>query len=366
MGLFDFISKPKNDVKNTIQETADRSNQQQNYLDIHTGEHWITLYGRKVINRIQHSDGTITNLIEAKVIVVPRGGTMLIGNATPICFEAPDGLDESAIKNLISQIGYMQLSKNSYTYVGRIYNNYDIRMQPPTNAVNNLVVNLTQKLQQEIKQKEEQQRIENEARIKADKEKEILRTQESIKKNEEYIKAMEEQKQKNIMNPVIKKMSSVSPAIGNYNGTDMVNGQVLRIRDAVLQDKDRAGTYIYSARLSTTQRETDFEYYDGTHCVTVVFTLPYKLSDILDSQYDIQTKEAYKRAILTALSNGCHSHMPNELTYDDRALFDIGGIDKYCRQVSSKRENGIISDKIAKLQRKYEIEKNRSKQGMER
>ena len=25
MGLFDFISKPKNDVKNTIQETADRS-----------------------------------------------------------------------------------------------------------------------------------------------------------------------------------------------------------------------------------------------------------------------------------------------------------------------------------------------------
>lgn len=347
MGLLDFLHKPKQDTKSSIEQVA--SNQRriaEQYND-------IILYGARVYGSFRHRDNTMSDLIAASVIEPTESGTYIYNDQKYICFEVPHGRND-LIQKMVSQLNGISLTYDSYTYVGRAYDEYDIRMQPPTATVNRYVEELTKELQAEIQQErlkwqqKEQERLQAEAIKRA-------------KEQENYAKEMQAYRNEmanNINNPKLKDVSFKSSGnIKSYDGTDMKTGEVLRIRGMKLRDKDLED-YIYTASINSTPNETDVELLTPEVGVPVVFTLPSRLEDILAEQNPAQ-RQTFIKSILTLLSQGYYNHLINDGQWDTRILHDIGGVDKDGKiypHIRGKAHEDLIN-KITKLQREYYSQK---------
>lgn len=347
MGLLDFLHKPKQDTKSSIEQVA--SNQRriaEQYND-------IILYGARVYGSFRHRDNTMSDLIAASVIEPTESGTYIYNDQKYICFEVPHGRND-LIQKMVSQLNGISLTYDSYTYVGRAYDEYDIRMQPPTATVNRYVEELTKELQAEIQQERLKWQQKEQERQKAEA---IKRA----KEQENYAKEMQAYRNEmanNINNPKLKDVSFKSSGnIKSYDGTDMKTGEVLRIRGMKLRDKDLED-YIYTASINSTPNETDVELLTPEVGVPVVFTLPSRLEDILAEQNPAQ-RQTFIKSILTLLSQGYYNHLINDGQWDTRILHDIGGVDKDGKiypHIRGKAHEDLIN-KITKLQREYYSQK---------
>lgn len=355
MGLFDFLHRPKQNTKSSVEQVAsEQSRVEKRYND-------TILYGARLYGSFRHSDGTMSDLISASVIEPTESGTYIYNNQKYICFEVPHGRND-LIQKMVSQLNGISLTYDRYTYVGRAYDEYDIRMQPPTATVNRYVEELTKELQAQIQQERLKWQQKEQERLEAEK---IKRA----KDEENYVREMQKKKNellKNINNPKLEDVSSKSSGnVKSYDGTDMKTGKVLRIRGLRLRDTNLAD-YIYTASLTSTPNKTDVEVLSSEVGVPVIFTLPSKLEDFLSTQSPEQ-RQVYVNSILTLLSKGYYNHLLPDGKWDTRILHDIGGVDKDGKiypHIRGKAHEDLMN-KITKLQREYYSQKQ-AREGQDR
>ena len=347
MGLFNFLHKPKQDTKSSIEQVA---NNQRKVVEQYGN---IILYGARVYESFSHRDGTISDLISASIIEPTHSGTYIFSNQKYICFEVPHGRND-LIQKMVSQLNGIRLSYDRYTYIGRAYDEYDIRMQPPTATVNKYVEELTKELQAQIQLERLKWQQKEQERLEAEKVKREIEQ----KRYAEEMQAYRNKMANNINNPTLKDTSfSLYDNVKNYNGTDMKTGEVLRIRGMQLRDRDLED-YIYTASINSTPNETDIELLAPEVGVPVVFTLPSRLEDILADQNPAQ-RQTFIKSILILLSQGYYNHLLPDGKWDTRILHDIGGIDKDGKiypHIRGKAQENLIN-KITKLQREYYSQK---------
>ena len=162
MGLFDFLHKPtskdsREEIKIASTMPSMITIQRENGME-------TTAFSLNVVQRIKHRDGSISCLVSAKVLDNREGDTIFFDSGNPICFEIPEGRMDLA-KSIIERNTGMQLNQSSYTYVGRAYNEEDIRLQPPSAVINNEIGKLNQiLLEQAINARIEASRIEAQRR----------------------------------------------------------------------------------------------------------------------------------------------------------------------------------------------------------
>ena len=347
MGLFDFLHKPKQDTRSSIEQIAKGRDRKQ--------KEDILLYGASIYGTFRHSDNSLTDLVKASVIIPTESGTYLFYNQTYICFEIPHDRTD-LIQAVVSKIAGLQLSNDSYTYIGRAYDDYDIRLQPPTATINSYVDRINLELQEELQQErkeweqQEQQRLQEEA-IKREEKNKIL----DKELKEHKLKLLQ-----NINNPKLKKAQIPSYRnVQNFDGTDMRTGEVLRLRGVQLKDRDE-NNFVYVAELNSTPSEHDVEFVNTTEFgVPVVFTLPYNFQDLLGDFIDPQQKQIIVKAVLTLLSQGYYNHLLPDGKWDTRILHDIGGVDregKIFPHIRGKATDTLMN-KITNLQRQYYSQK---------
>ena len=343
MGLFDFLHKPKQDTKNSIEQIAKERDR--------TQEEDIFLYGASVYGTFKHSDNSLTDLIQASVIIPTESGTYMFDDQTYICFEIPHNRID-LIQIVISKIAGLQLSDQKYTYVGRAYDEYDIRLQPPTDTINRFVEKINLELQEKIQyermmcEQKKQNRLQEEA----------IKRAEKNKRESEILERQRLKLLQNINNPILKKENTpLYGKVQNFDGTDMKTGKVLRIRRVQLRDREE-NNFVYIAELNSTHSETDMEFADSTEIgVPVVFTIPYNIEDLFGDFLDSQQRQTLVKSVLTLLSQGYYDHLLPDGRWDTRILHDIGGIDKEGKifpHIRGKSTDTLINI-ITNLQRQY-------------
>lgn len=348
MGIFDFLHKPKKDIRSSIEQIAKGKEERQ--------EDKVLLYGASIYETFKHSDNSLTDLIRASVIIPTEDGTYLFNNQTYICFEIPHNRND-LIQTVISKLSGLQLSDEKYTYVGRAYDEYDIRLQPPTATVNKYVEKINLELQEQL----QHERIEWEQKEQKRLQSEAIKRAEQNKRDAELLEKQRLQLLQNTNNPILKKAELPSNSnMQNLNGTDMKTGEVLRIRKLQLKDID-GENYIYTSQLDSVPSEHTMEIINSTEIgVPVVFTLPYNIKDILGDSLTPQQKQDMVRSVLTLLSQGYYDHLLPNGQWDTRILHDIGGIDKEGKIFPHIRgkANDMLINKITNLQRQYYSQKH--------
>lgn len=304
--------------------------------------------------KFRHSDGSISSLISARVIHVNQGDTIYLDAADPICFEIPEGRYDLA-KELITRFTGMytgiELNEKSYTYLGRAYSEEDIRLQPPTAVVNEQIGKLNEKLLEEITNK----RLRESRLLEVRKKEEDARNT-RMQKNINKLRAEGQKKiEARMANPFIRGGLDKFQA-EQYDGVNTSNGEILRIRAVNKIAKDASGRYVYTAQLASTSDEQNVELFSPDVKVPVVFTLPYRLNDIVNTEYDAGYKKQLEKAVLDLLSAGYQKNITPEGECDVSTLHDIGGINKDGSVIENSPENGVsqvVISKIVELQGEY-------------
>ena len=88
----------------------------------------------------------------------------------------------------------------------------------------------------------------------------------------------------------------------------------------------------------------------------MVFTLPYRLNDIVNTEYEATYKKQLEKAVLNLLSAGYQKNITPEGECDVSTLHDIGGINKDGSVIENSQENGVsqvVISKIVELQGEY-------------
>ena len=352
MGLFDFLHRPSG--KNT-QEVIKEVEKMPTMMSIYREDGTQTeVLNIEEAQKFRHSDGSISSLISARVIHVNQGDTIYLDAADPICFEIPEGRYD-LVKELITRFTGMytgiELNEKSYTYLGRAYSEEDIRLQPPTAAVSEQIGKLNEKLLEEITNKRLKKCFIMEMREKAEIEKSIKRQKNDKKINSEFANKIKLRME----NPFIKGGLDKFQA-EQYDGVNLTNGEILRIRAVNKITKDASGRYVYTAQLASTSDEKDVELFSPDVKVPVVFTLPYILNDIVNTEYEATYKKQLEKAVLDLLSNGYQKNITPEGECDVSELHDIGGINKDGSVIENSQENGVsqvVISKIVELQGEY-------------
>ena len=330
MGLFDFLHKPSGkNTQKAIKEVEKMPTMMSIYREDGTQTEVLNI---EEAQKFRHSDGSISSLISARVIHVNQGDTIYLDAADPICFE-------------------IELNEKSYTYLGRAYSEEDIRLQPPTAVVNEQIGKLNEKLLEEITNK----RL-RESRLLEVRQKEENARNTRMQKNINKLRAEGQKKiEARMANPFIRGGLDKFQA-EQYDGVNTSNGEILRIRAVNKIAKDASGRYVYTAQLASTSDEQNVELFSPDVKVPVVFTLPYRLNDIVNTEYEATYKKQLEKAVLNLLSAGYQKNITPEGECDVSELHDIGGINKDGSVIENSQENGVsqvVISKIVELQGEY-------------
>lgn len=355
MGLLDFLH---------ITNTQSQKNQNQNRQFDRTGTINIDRKGGiateafriEVVGRVRHSDGSETDLVRARIIDFKNGDTIYFDNANPVCFEVPEGRTD-LIREIIEKSYGLKLSHDNYTYIGRIYEAGDYRIQTPSAAINNKIAQMDRELLEEKQLKALQARMAREEQQNAqEKSEEKFKAQYAVREQQEN-----QERLNRLQNPTLK--GGINTQIDEtYDGINLNNGEILRIRNVKKQAKDLSGTYVYTASISSTPNKYDVELLENDASVPVVFTLPFRLNDIVNSDYDEKYKQQLITQILGLLSKAYQNNLEQGQYPDAKQLHDVGGITKNGQMVPNTEQNvsrPIIS-KIRELQNNYAIQMQNS------
>lgn len=350
MGLFNFVKKPTQDTQKEIKQ----ANLMPNMITIQNGEKTKIVFDIKVEKKFRHRDGSISCLVSAKIVEGRDGDTIMFPAGQPICFEVPEGRTD-LVREILESNKTMQLNDMSYSYIGRAKSEENISSQMPSEAILTEINNLNQRLIEETERKKaeyQRKQIEMQQRDKKERQ-EVLQRLEMREQNErrERLEA--------IGDPFLRGGIDRDKR-EEYDGVNLVNGEYLRVRDVAKVGKDLAGTYLYTARLSSVVDQSAAENFDVPAGVPVTFSLPYRLNDIVNSKYDDSYKSQLIQGVLQMLSNGYEGHLTKGGQWDESRLHNIGGIDKNGKHIENTREkvSSGITEKIRALQQEY-VRKNK-------
>lgn len=353
MGLFDFVKKPTQDTQKEIKQ----ANFMPNMITIQNGEKKNIVFDIKVEKKFRHRDGSISCLVSAKIVEGRDGDTIMFPAGQPICFEVPEGRTD-LVREILENNKAIQLNDMSYSYIGRAKSEENISSQMPSEAILTEITNLNQRLVKEM----ERQQVDSQRRQLERQNREAKEQQELLQKLEMSKQEEKREKQEIINNPFLRGGIDRDKR-EEYDGVNLVNGEYLRVRDVAKVGKDLAGTYLYTARLSSVVDQSAAENFDVPAGVPVTFSLPYRLNDIVNSEYDDSYKSQLIQGVLQMLSNGYEGHLTKGEQWDESRLHDIGGIDKNGKHIENTREkvSSGITEKIRALQQEY-VRNNKEEQ----
>ena len=110
---------------------------------------------------------------------------------------------------------------------------------------------------------------------------------ESLRVNlEEINRAKKQEKQQRLQNPFFIDIGRTNrnPELANYNGVNLTNGEILRIRNLSKVGKDENGIYLYQGFIASTTESSNTisgDNYIGGNYVPICFTLGKKIEDII-------------------------------------------------------------------------------------
>lgn len=307
----------KNDVNSQKREQIPR--QKTEYTrDSLDGKNEILLYGVSNQGQIKHRNQEITKLIMARITKYREGDTIFFDASDYISFELPIGQEvtEEIMQSVMEQYDKQDMQeKRKSHYLGRLE-----QIQGKTEfgnrskAVEKIVQDIINR-NEKIRQEQIQANIREKEQNKVEFREQIAR---SVSSHEEYMKRVREQRK---ANPAITYKGTYKINGKNYmdyDGIDLVGGDVLRIRKVDKIGKDGSGTYLYSAYLNKTPNEYDVEFLSEEEPAgyPVCFTLEKRLEDIVREG---KTQEI--NTLLSLLSNSRNFENNEQLVY-------IGGINR--------------------------------------
>lgn len=316
-------------------------------------------------NIATHSNGEKTDVIVAKMLEVQEDSVIAPNSETHIAFEVTQGvpIDQA----MLSKIGtyYLRELKNKdrnpdCMYLGRISENPygEINWNNKSDVIGKYInEKVAPRLNEEKRKKQEKQIIEQRAAEVRD-----------ISEHEEYVRKLQNEQRENqtqqnnvrmdrINNPYLKQVGPNYVVDGkiysDYNGIDMIGGDILKLRKLNKVGKDENNTYLYTGYVSATPNEYDPEVLSKTARPmgrAVCFASDRKIEEILKSNDigDLKT-------LLTALS--LPSNEKNE------ALEYIGKINR-SNMIDTDLNNATepIKSTVAKLKEEFREEQERESQ----
>ena len=316
-------------------------------------------------NIATHSNGEKTDVIVAKMLEVQEDSVIAPNSETHIAFEVTQGvpIDQA----MLSKIGtyYLRELKNKdrnpdCMYLGRISENPygEINWNNKSDVIEKYInEKVAPRLNEEKRKKQEKQIIEQRAAEVRD-----------ISEHEEYVRKLQKEQRENqtqqnnvrmdrINNPYLKQVGPNYVVDGkiysDYNGIDMIGGDILKLRKLNKVGKDENNTYLYTGYVSATPNEYDAEVLSKTARPmgrAVCFASDRKIEEIMQSNDigDLKT-------LLTALS--LPSNEKNE------ALEYIGRINR-SNMIDTDLNNATepIKSTVAKLKEEFREEQERESQ----
>lgn len=316
-------------------------------------------------NIATHSNGEKTDVIVAKMLEVQEDSVIAPNSETHIAFEVTQGvpIDQA----MLSKIGtyYLRELKNKdrnpdCMYLGRISENPygEINWNNKSDVIGKYInEKVAPRLNEEKRKKQEKQIIEQRAAEVRD-----------ISEHEEYVRKLQKEQRENqtqqnnvrmdrINNPYLKQVGPNYVVDGkiysDYNGIDMIGGDILKLRKLNKVGKDENNTYLYTGYVSATPNEYDAEVLSKTARPmgrAVCFASDRKIEEIMQSNDigDLKT-------LLTALS--LPSNEKNE------ALEYIGRINR-SNMIDTDLNNATepIKSTVAKLKEEFREEQERESQ----
>lgn len=343
MGLFDrFKKKEEPKVERDIAYYSKK---------LPDGISEIEVDGLSRIQKFRHRDNSETSLILGRIETVEGNNAFMIDSADYIAFELPIGqkITEEAILAAIDQYNIdkaSSVSESKSFYVGQIENGKVIKKSAAVQKyVDDTVSSIEQNREMQYKQKAEERRKAEEAA----REKQRI---EDEKRRKEYEEIQNRDRTMRKNNPELKsagKFQIQGIELSDYDGVDMIKGDILRLRQVNKLCKDIEGTYLYSAYVSKVQHKYDAEILGNGEPAGdyICFTLPERLEDIVQrgDRNQITT-------VLELLSD--ERTRSGELTY-------IGGIDR-SGQISrdSFPKSSALANRVAQMQQAYSMKKQQS------
>lgn len=339
--------------------------QQPYTITLPNSEEKLMLTSIQFDNPVSHSNGEVTNLMIAKAIHYQDGNTTFFDQQKLIAFEVPAGAQINDV--ILQKIGqYYMYEKNmpdnnkECMYLGRLSQDpYDL---DANNKSENVERYINKTIVPQIA-KEQQEQIERQMeRYRERQESDNRRQREFVnkmqKEHEEYVRQQNQIYAERMENPYLKQVGSEYIAkdgkrYRDYNGINVTNGGILRLRKMCKVGIDEYGTYIYTGYVESTQNEDDAEMLpkDGIPAGTpVYFATDKKIEECMQSN-----NPSDLRTLLSLLSEN--------ITNDNGYLNYIGKINRdNTIDKDIRNTTGTIQFNVQKLQQEFYQEKVQKQQ----
>ena len=310
--------------------------------------------------RMQHSNGEITDLMIAKVIKYKNGEHISSLNQESVAFEVPSGTPiDDIMLNKISQ--YYMYERNmpdnnkNCMYLGKLsHDPYDLGTNNKSADVEKYI---NEKIAPQI-EREKQEQIQSQLRSYRETQERDARKQREFvagmqEEYKEYVQQQNEIKNQRIKNPYLNQIgeeyvSKDGMRYKDYEGINILNGDFLRLRKMNKVGKDiNTGTYVYTGYVSTTANENSTEILSKDitpEGIPICFTTDRKIEEIMQSE-----DPRDKVTLLSLLSE-------KSLDYENNNgyLNYIGKIDRYNRIDRNLAETSeIIQSTVTRVQQNF-------------
>ena len=312
-------------------------------------------------NSVKHRNGAVTNVLLADINQYRNGEMIFFDDVETVAFEIPENepITEVILQKIAQYYMYernMPDAKRDCFYLGELSQDpYDLGTNNKSEAVSNYVNNTVAPAlrQEKIEKIERSKQLAFEKNAEERKRENIFR-KDLKEKAEKYIKEQELIKNYRVNNPYLRQVSDQymgkdGQLYCNYDGINMYNGEILRLRGIDKVGKDENGVYLYKGNIASTMNEYDVEMLreNGRGLgKDVCFTMDRKIEDIIQSN-----NPAEIRTLLTMLSE-------SQLGENNESLEYLGHLDYYNR-IDKNKENlsPALKNTIGRLQTEYSQER---------
>lgn len=348
MGLFDRFRKKQEEPVKEEREPMVHSKL------LADGISEVTISNLTRMGKISHRDQSITELVLARISKNRQGDTVMWDDTDYIAFEMPVGqkVTEAMLDEAINQYDVNKRIANPGErafYIGRMQEAIGrVIFGNKSNAVQNMV---SQKVASLIQDRSQQMResYERNERLRQEEQRKARERDEAMRREHEAIRNRE--RAGRLASPELKSLGSYGSSgkqYSDYNGTDMVTGDFLRLRQVDKVCKDASGTYLYSAYVDRTSSEHNAEFLGASEPAGsfVCFTLPGRLEDFVKSG-----DKARITQVLQLLSDPRNFENEGHLTY-------VGGITRDgVVNHTNMPPSPDFAKQVRKMQDSYEMKK---------
>lgn len=258
------------------------------YLTVAPGSDEIINVGSiEKINSCTHRDGTKTDIMMVRLVQQPEDWAIMPDSMDYVTFEIPKGteLTDKIIQEVMKQYSAERIpdASGEHYYLGRL-----IEEENGTVSFGNKSESVEKMAKKVVKEREDANRIQDLETVTAHNSAKRFGKEIDARS---YVEEQEVRRRTRKKNPTLEKviipqyqMQGTKKSY-SYDGVNVVNGQVLRIRGLNHIGKDGSGTHLYSGYIYNTENEDDADLSiewiaQMNGAARVCFELPKSLLDI--------------------------------------------------------------------------------------